>query len=151
MGMRGSTSTTIQTWYCLRMRTGMPLWVCSDLSSSHIFDVFQFFRCFWCLTQYLFVLYRSCTITIGRDVAVNTEGCFTGRSWSEQHHRRVRIDLDEVEESLTQLTIFVPLTKDEDIPLCMCHHASGGSSRFSRLFRKVAQVVICYREHQHDD
>jgi hypothetical protein len=28
-------------------------------------------------------------------------------------------DLDEVEESLTQLTIFVPLTKDEDIPICM--------------------------------
>lgn len=40
-------------------------------------------------------------------------------------------DLDEVEESLTQLTIVVPLTKDEDIPVRMRHHASGGGSRFS--------------------
>ena len=40
-------------------------------------------------------------------------------------------DLDEVEESLTQLTIFVPLTRDEDIPVCMRRHASGGGSRFS--------------------
>ena len=41
------------------------------------------------------------------------------------------IDLDEVEESLTQLTIFVPLTRDEDIPVRMRRHASGGGSRFS--------------------
>ena len=40
-------------------------------------------------------------------------------------------DLDEVEESLTQLTIFVPLTKDEDIPIRMRRHASGGGSQFS--------------------
>ena len=48
------------------------------------------------------------------------------------------IDLDEVEESLTQLMISVPLTRDEDIPIRMRRHASGGSSRFSLLFRKVA-------------
>ena len=48
------------------------------------------------------------------------------------------IDLDEVEESLTQLTISVPLTRDEDIPVWMRHHASGGGSRFARLLRKVA-------------
>ena len=47
-------------------------------------------------------------------------------------------DLDEVEESLTQLTISVPLTRDEDIPVWMRRHASGGGSRFSQLFRKVA-------------
>ena len=40
-------------------------------------------------------------------------------------------DLDEVEESLTQLTISVPLTRDEDIPVRMRHHASGVGSRFS--------------------
>ena len=38
------------------------------------------------------------------------------------------IYLDEVEESLTQLTISIPLTKDEDIPVRMRRHASGGGS-----------------------
>ena len=61
------------------------------------------------------------------------------------------IDLDEVEESLTQLTISIPLTRDEDIPVCMRRHASGGGSRFSQLFCKVALVVVCYSEHHHDD
>ena len=59
--------------------------------------------------------------------------------------------LDEVEESLTQLTIFVPLTRDEDIPVRMRRHASGGGSQFARLFRKVAQAIVCYSEHHHDD
>jgi len=40
-------------------------------------------------------------------------------------------DLDKVEELLTQLTIFVPLTRDEDIPIWMHRHASGGGSRFA--------------------
>ena len=60
-------------------------------------------------------------------------------------------NLDEVEESLTQLTIGVPLTRDDDIPICMRRHASGGESRFARLFRKVARAVVCYSEHHHDD
>ena len=60
-------------------------------------------------------------------------------------------DLDEVEESLTQLTIFVPLTRDEDIPIHMHRHASSGSSRFVWLFRKVARAIVCYSEHHHDD
>ena len=60
-------------------------------------------------------------------------------------------DLDEVEESLTQLTIGVPLTRDDDIPIRMRRHASGGGSRFARLFRKVARAVVCYSEHHHDD
>jgi hypothetical protein len=60
-------------------------------------------------------------------------------------------DLDEVEELLTQLTIFFPLTRDEDIPVCMRRHASGGSSQFSRLFCKVTRVVVYYSEHHHDD
>ena len=40
-------------------------------------------------------------------------------------------DLEKVEESLTQFTIYVPLTRDEDIPVRMRRHASGGGSRFS--------------------
>ena len=60
-------------------------------------------------------------------------------------------NLDEVEESLTQLTIGVPLTRDDDIPIRMRRHASGGGSLFARLFRKVARAVVCYSEHHHDD
>ena len=60
-------------------------------------------------------------------------------------------DLDKVEESLTQLTISVPLTRDEDIPIRMRRHVSGGGSRFARLFRKVARAIVCYSEHHHDD
>ena len=60
-------------------------------------------------------------------------------------------DLDEVEESLTQLTISILLTRDEDIPIRMHRHGSGGGSRFARLFRKVARAVVCYSEHHHDD
>ena len=65
--------------------------------------------------------------------------------------REYDIDLDEVEELLTQLTISVPLTRDEDIPVWMRRHASGGGSQFSRLFRKVARAIVCYSEHHHDD
>ena len=52
---------------------------------------------------------------------------------------------------MTQLTISVPLTRDEDIPVCMHRHASGGGGRFAQLFRKVARAVVCYSEHHHDD
>ena len=60
-------------------------------------------------------------------------------------------NLDKVEEFLTQLTIYVPLTRDEDIPVRMHYHASGGGSRFSRLIHKVARAVVFYSEHHHDD
>lgn len=59
--------------------------------------------------------------------------------------------LDMVEESLMQLTMSVPYTRHEDIPIRMCRHTSGGGSRFTRLFRKVARVVACYSEHHHDE
>ena len=61
------------------------------------------------------------------------------------------IDLDLVEESLMQLTMLVPYIKDEDIPICMRHHTSGGGSRFTQLFRKIARVVVYYNEHHHDE
>ena len=49
--------------------------------------------------------------------------------------------LDLVEESLMQLTVSIPYTKDEDIPIWMCRHTSGGRCRFTRLFRKITSVV----------
>ena len=39
--------------------------------------------------------------------------------------------LDLVEESLMQLTVSVPYTRDEDIPICMRRHTSSGGSRFT--------------------
>ena len=39
-------------------------------------------------------------------------------------------DLDLVEESLMQLTIPIPYTRDEDIPIRMRRHTSGGGSHF---------------------
>lgn len=59
--------------------------------------------------------------------------------------------LDLVEESLMQLTVSVPYTRDEDILIPMCRHTSGGGSRFTRLFRKIARAVACYSEHHHDE
>lgn len=59
--------------------------------------------------------------------------------------------LDLVEESLMQLTVSVPYTRDEDIPLRMRRHTSGGESRFMRLFRKIARTVACYSEHHVDE
>ena len=50
-----------------------------------------------------------------------------------------------------QLTMLVPYIKDEDIPICMRHHTSGGGSRFTQLFRKIARVVVYYNEHHHDE
>ena len=61
------------------------------------------------------------------------------------------IALDLVEESLMQLTVSVPYTRDEDISLRMRRHTSGGGSRFTRLFRKIARVVACYSKHHHDE
>ena len=40
-------------------------------------------------------------------------------------------DLDLVEESLMQLTIPILYTRDEDTPVRMRHHTSGGGSRFT--------------------
>ena len=59
--------------------------------------------------------------------------------------------LDLVEEDLIQLTVPIPYTWDEDIPLCMRHHTSGGRGRFTRLLCKVARAILCYSEHHHDD
>ena len=60
-------------------------------------------------------------------------------------------DLDLVEESLMQLTMSVPYTKDEDILIQMRHHTSGGGSRFTQLFHKITRAMACYSEHHHDE
>jgi hypothetical protein len=59
--------------------------------------------------------------------------------------------LDLVEELLMQLTMSVPYIRDEDIPTCMRRHTSGGGSRFTQLFHKVARAIACYSEHHHDE
>ena len=59
--------------------------------------------------------------------------------------------LDLLEEDLIQLTVLVPYTRDEDIPMRMRRHTDSGGGRFTRLLRKVAWVVMCYSEHHHDD
>ena len=41
------------------------------------------------------------------------------------------IDLDVVEESLMQLMMLVPLTRDEDIPIRMRCHTSDGGGHFA--------------------
>ena len=43
----------------------------------------------------------------------------------------VDTDLDVVEESLMQLTMSVPCTRDEDIPIRMRRHTNGGGSHFT--------------------
>ena len=40
-------------------------------------------------------------------------------------------DLDLVDESLMQLTILIPYTRDEDIPVHMRRHTSSSRSRFT--------------------
>ena len=59
--------------------------------------------------------------------------------------------LDLVEDSLMQLTVSVSYTRDEDIPIRMHRHTSGGGSCFMSLFHKIACVVACYRKHHHDE
>ena len=60
-------------------------------------------------------------------------------------------NLDLVEESLMQLTMPIPYNRDEDVPVRMRHHTSGGGSRFMQLFRKIAHAVVYYSEHHHDE
>ena len=60
-------------------------------------------------------------------------------------------DLDLVKQSLMQLIMPVPYTRDEDILIWMRCHTSGGGSRFMRLFCKITRVVVCYSEHHHDE
>ena len=64
-------------------------------------------------------------------------GVTHGGASSSGTTRDYDIDLDELEESLTQLMISIPLTRDEDILVRMRRHASGGGSHFARLFHKV--------------
>ena len=61
------------------------------------------------------------------------------------------MDLDLVEESLMQLTIPIPYTRDEDIPIHMRRHTGSGGGRFTQLLCKVAHVVVCYSKHHHDE
>ena len=57
--------------------------------------------------------------------APQTNACPSGTTRDEE------TDLDLVEESLMQLTIPIPYTRDEDIPVRMRRHTSSGGSRFT--------------------
>ena len=49
------------------------------------------------------------------------------------------------------VSMVIPYTWDEDIPLRMRRHTDSGGDRFTQLLRKVAQVIVFYSEHHHDD
>ena len=70
----------------------------------------------------------------------------SGMAGSEKGHT-----LDLLEEDHIQMMVPVPYTRDEDIPMHMRQHTNDGRGRFTRLLYKVAQVVLCYNEHHHDD
>jgi hypothetical protein len=121
------------------------------LAVIYFFDAFHSFICFWCLTQFsLFCTDRALLRPTGMSPLVR-RGAAHGGVGPIGTTGEYDTNLDEVEESLTQLMISVPLTRDEDIPIRMRRHANGGGSRFARLFHKVNRAVVCDSEHHHDD
>ena len=132
----------------------MRLWVCLISCFSaviYFFYAFHFFICFWCLTQFsLFCIDRAPLRPTDMSPLTRRGTAHVGAG-SSGTIADYDTDLDEVEESLTQLTILVPLTRDEDIPIHMCRHTSGSGGCFAQLFRKVARAIMCYSEHHHDD
>ena len=100
----------------------MCLWVCFDifyLSSFIFFDAFSFFYMFLVFdTIFLVCTDRAPLQPAGMSPLVRRGATHGGASLSGTA-RECDIDLDVVEESLTQLTIFFPLTRDEDIPIHM--------------------------------
>lgn len=59
--------------------------------------------------------------------------------------------LDNVEEGLTRMTVAIPMTHLDDIPLHMPRHIVGARSSFSVLLKKVAWVIVYYIDHHHHD
>ena len=78
------------------------------------------------MTQYLFCTDRAPLRPAGISSLVRRGAAQGGVGLSGTEGEDT--DLDDVEELLTQLTIYVPLTRDEDIPVRMRHHVSGGGS-----------------------
>ena len=53
----------------------------------------------------------------------------------------------ELEENLERLTLYIPDTFIDDLPLRYQRPTVGVLGWFSKLLRRVAQVVMSYHEH----
>jgi hypothetical protein len=60
--------------------------------------------------------------------------------------RLVVSDYEAIEENLEGLTAYVPDISTDEIPRRYQCHTVGVSSSLSRLLRRVARAVLCYRE-----
>ena len=55
--------------------------------------------------------------------------------------------LTELEEKLEWLTLDIPDTVIDDLPMRYQRHTRGVPGCFSRLLHRVAQAIMCYHEH----
>jgi hypothetical protein len=55
-------------------------------------------------------------------------------------------DYDVIEQNLEGLTTDIPDISIEEIPRRYQRHTVGVSGSLSRLLRRVARAVVCYRE-----
>ena len=60
-------------------------------------------------------------------------------------------DLGDLEENLQRMTVGIPYVTTDDLPRCYQSHTARVSRQFSRLFRRVAQAIMCYHEHRQED
>ena len=71
-----------------------------------------------------------------------------------RHMRRSRVPdageadrvLHQVERHLDRLTTIVPMAEIEDLPVAYQQQVTGVPRTWIRLFRRVAQAALCYRE-----
>ena len=55
--------------------------------------------------------------------------------------------MGEMEENLERLTLEIPNSSIDDLPMRYQRHTTGVPGRFSRLLHRVVRVVMCYHEH----
>ena len=53
----------------------------------------------------------------------------------------------DIEANLAALTMGIPDTSMEEVPYHLQRHTVGVPESVGRFLRKVARVVVCYREH----
>ena len=71
-----------------------------------------------------------------------------------RHMRRAKVPdaaeservLRQVERHLDRLTFAIPMAEIEDIPVVYQRQVTGAPRTWIRLFRRVAQAALCYRE-----
>ena len=54
--------------------------------------------------------------------------------------------LHQVERHLDRLTFAIPMAEIEDIPMAYQRQVTGVLRTWIRLFQRVAQAALCYRE-----